>query len=242
MKLLDNATLTEVSNIVATNANDCILDCKLEAYSCKMVSSDKKSWRQNMSSPASEFQTISIPEDTFSSSLTLAPLGSYTTRFRHLSERSLSGSDNDTADENNSLIAGTVSRKTLFNLNQAMNTAYPDYDFSTKTASSFMYYPNFEQVKEIVDKHLGATVDSYSQLQHNLWDAIMTAICPLECNIYSYVPSCEGDPFEDSMWSLNFLFFNRTLKRILLFSLRALHQNSSGEESEEIEYVMEYRD
>jgi hypothetical protein len=144
MKLLDNATLTEVSNIVATNANDCILDCKLEAYSCKMVSSDKKSWRKNMQIPANEFQAISIPEDTFSSSLTLAPLGSYTTRFRHLSERSLSGSDNDTADENISHIAGTVSRKTLFNLNQAMNTAYPDYDFSTKTASSFMYYPNFE--------------------------------------------------------------------------------------------------
>jgi hypothetical protein len=144
MKLLDNATLTEVSNIVASNANDCTLDCKLEAYSCKMVSSDKKSWRKNMSNPASEFQTISIPEDTFSSSLTLAPLGSYTTRFRHLSERSLSGSDNDTADENLAQIAGTVSRKTLFNLNQALNTAYPDYDFSTKTASSFMLYPNFE--------------------------------------------------------------------------------------------------
>jgi hypothetical protein len=92
---------------------------------------------------------------------------------------------------------------------------------------------------------LGATVDSYSQLQYNLWEAIMTTICPLECNIYSYVPSCEGDPFNEDgvMWSLNFLFFNKTLKRILLFSLRALHQNSSGDESDEVvDYVMDYRD
>uniref|UniRef100_A0A914Y7U9 Repressor of RNA polymerase III transcription MAF1 homolog n=1 Tax=Panagrolaimus superbus TaxID=310955 RepID=A0A914Y7U9_9BILA len=239
MKLLDNATLNEVSSIVSSHANDCSMDMKLESYSIKMVSTDKKSWKKNMSNPASEIQTISVPEDTFSSSLTLSPLGTYTRRFRHYSERSLSGSDNDTDENHAQNLAGTVSRKMLFNLNQALNTAFPDYDFSYRSASSFLYYPNFEQVKEVVDKHLSATVDSYNQLQYNLWGAIEEEIL-----LFSYITSNESDPFNEDgvMWSLNFLFFNKTLRRILLFSVRAIHQNSSEEEGEDIEYVMDYQD
>jgi hypothetical protein len=246
MKLLDNATLNEVSNIISSHANDCSIDLKLESYSTKMVSTDKKSWKKNMSNPASEYQAISVPEDTFSSSLTtLSPFGTYTRRFRHYSERSLSGSDNDTDENVTQNFAGTVSRKVLFNLNQTLNTAFYDYDFSYRTASSFLYYPNFEQVKEIVDKHLSATVDSYSNKLHiNLWGAIEEEICPSKCNIYSYITSNESDPFNEDgvMWSLNFLFFNKTLRRILLFSVRAIHQNSSEEESEDVEYVMDYQD
>lgn len=70
-----------------------------------------------------------------------------TTSF-NFSERSLSGSDNDTADE----VAGTVSRKTLFNLSQVLNMAYPDYDFSNKTGSSFMLYSSFQVFQELIVK------------------------------------------------------------------------------------------
>jgi hypothetical protein len=62
--------------------------------------------------------------------------------------------------------------------------------------------------------------------------------------LFSYITSNESDPFNEDgvMWSLNFLFFNKTLRRILLFSVRAIHQNSSEEESEDVEYVMDYQD
>ena len=61
---------------------------------------------------------------------------------------------------------------------------------------------------------------------------------------FSYISSCEGDPFnEDGVyWSLNFLFFNKALRRILLLSCRAVHSSSSEEEDEDIEFVADYRD
>ena len=37
-----------------------------------------------------------------------------------------------------------------------------------------------------------------------------------ECEIFSYLPNMEDDPFSSSsLWSFNFFFVNKTLKRIL---------------------------
>mmetsp|Transcript_52751 Transcript_52751/g.120217 ORF Transcript_52751/g.120217 Transcript_52751/m.120217 type:complete len:149 (+) Transcript_52751:150-596(+) len=41
-----------------------------------------------------------------------------------------------------------------------------------------------------------------------------------ECEVYSYTPDMEDDPFSQfgSLWSFNYFFFNRGLKRIMYFT------------------------
>ncbi|GAU24327.1 hypothetical protein TSUD_49160 [Trifolium subterraneum] len=42
-----------------------------------------------------------------------------------------------------------------------------------------------------------------------------------DCEIYGYLPDSEADPLPDrgAIWSFNFLFYNRKLKRIVTFRL-----------------------
>ena len=55
----------------------------------------------------------------------------------------------------------------------------------------------------------------------------MTSYCTL--NVYSYNPDLESDPFgeEGSLWSFNYFFYNKKLKRILFLSCHA-HRYKMG--------------
>lgn len=49
-----------------------------------------------------------------------------------------------------------------------------------------------------------------------MWQDLNTVMELNNCEIYSYVPDMEEDPFSDGvLWSFNFFFFNKELKRIL---------------------------
>jgi hypothetical protein len=54
-----------------------------------------------------------------------------------------------------------------------------------------------------------------------------------DCDVYSYVPDAEADPFANvgSIWSFNYFFYNKKMKRILYFSSRCLSKMSSEESS-----------
>ncbi len=60
-----------------------------------------------------------------------------------------------------------------------------------------------------------------------------------ECEVYSYLPDMEDDPFSQAnLWSFNYFFFNRQLKRILYFTCIARSKyllSSPQAESEEEE-------
>lgn len=45
-----------------------------------------------------------------------------------------------------------------------------------------------------------------------------------ECDIYSYNPDLDSDPFgeDGSLWSFNYFFYNKRLKRIVFFSCRSI--------------------
>uniref|UniRef100_A0AC34RBW1 Repressor of RNA polymerase III transcription MAF1 n=1 Tax=Panagrolaimus sp. JU765 TaxID=591449 RepID=A0AC34RBW1_9BILA len=230
MKLLDNANLFEIASKISENAIDCGLDFRLESYSCKMISTDKKSWKHANGTAITDNQMLLVEELPLSSSLGIP---SYVgNRPRHFSERSLSGSDNDVTDENIAQLAGTVSRKTLFNLTQSLNVCFPDYDFSNKKSSSFAMVPSFLSVKEVCDRHFTATVDGYNLFSYILWDLIEEEIKPAECTIYSYIPSNDVDPFteDEVLWHFNFLFYNRSLKRVLFMCCRAIHSQSDEDD------------
>ncbi|PAV56491.1 hypothetical protein WR25_21055 [Diploscapter pachys] len=226
MKLLDNATLENIVSQVTIRAIDCILDLKVEMYSNKMINHDKRQWKQHLISEngQTERQPLSPPEDFLS--LSASPI-IHNTRLRHLSERS-SCSDNDNSEE--IVYVDSISKKTLFDLSSVLNTAYPDYDFSDVKSVAFALVP-YEDVVRLVDAKFTTFVDGYGSIKDQLWSTVEAEINPAECKIYCYKNNYSSDPFSEGgvIWSLNFVFHNKTLKRQLLFSCRAL--SISGHDS-----------
>ena len=234
MKLLDNEKLDEISTTIARNAQDLVLDVRLESYSCKMVTNDKKEWKRSIKCPVEgrQLQPLSPPEDF---GLSISPQSNTMLRLRHHSEMSNSGcSDNDAEEgggnhtNNNSnggnvILVEAVSRRTLFNILALLNQSYPDYDFSQTKSASFRKVAYQDCVASVDDK-LVATVHNYGHFREHLWRSIDDSIKIGECKIYSYIPHYSGDPFTEDgcIWSFNFLFFNKVLKRFLFFACRAL--------------------
>ncbi|KAI3420206.1 hypothetical protein GPALN_003525 [Globodera pallida] len=220
MKLLDNEKLDEIATAISRNAQDLMLDVRLESYSCKMVTNDKKEWKKSIkcSVEGRELQPLSPPEDFC---LSVSPHS----RLRHLSEMSNSGcSDNDAEEGGGQVIlVGAVSRRTLFNISALLNQCYPDYDFSQTKSAAFTNV-NYQECMTCVDGKLVATVHNYSRIRDHLWKTVDEAIKVTECSIYSYIPRYSADPFTEDgcIWQFNFLFFNKNLKRFLFFACRAL--------------------
>ncbi|KAJ2120095.1 RNA polymerase III-inhibiting protein maf1 [Coemansia sp. RSA 720] len=57
-----------------------------------------------------------------------------------------------------------------------------------------------------------------------MWDSIDDVINIDECDVYSYMPDPESDPYEAEgpVWSFNYFFLNRNLKRIVFFTCRCI--------------------
>ena len=76
-----------------------------------------------------------------------------------------------------------------------------------------------------VDNLLSVAASSlYSKIHDKLWITLNQEINLVDCEIYSYNPDLTSDPFgeEGSLWSFNYFFFNKKLKRVVLFTCRAL--------------------
>jgi hypothetical protein len=58
----------------------------------------------------------------------------------------------------------------------------------------------------------------------SLWVAINDEISLEDCDIYSYNPDLASDPFGEvgCLWSFNYFFYNKRLKRIVFFTCRAV--------------------
>lgn len=97
-----------------------------------------------------------------------------------------------------------------------------------------------------------AVREDFEALKPKLWNAVDEEICLAECDIYrwagtcggpspgvcaipgasyhlhptlpSYNPDLDSDPFgeDGSLWSFNYFFYNKRLKRIVFFSCRSI--------------------
>uniref|UniRef100_A0A0K0DD85 Repressor of RNA polymerase III transcription MAF1 homolog n=1 Tax=Angiostrongylus cantonensis TaxID=6313 RepID=A0A0K0DD85_ANGCA len=145
---------------------------------------------------------------------------------RHLSEAGHSGSETDADDF---VLLDSISKRTLFDLIGVLNIAYPDYDFSNVKSSSFSLIPSVDIVMKAVDSKFYATVNGYAYMKDELWLAVSSEIQPNDCRIYSFKSNYSDDPFSEDgcLWWLNFFFHNKTLKRVLLLSCRAMSQSAA---------------
>ncbi|KAH8092936.1 RNA polymerase III core binding protein [Aureococcus anophagefferens] len=81
-------------------------------------------------------------------------------------------------------------------------------------------------------RYLSEISDQGFDLLQELWAAVEEAVSLKDCEVFSYVPDLDSDPFsEGALWSFNYFFFNKTLKRIVYFSCVARSKYSADPKS-----------
>ncbi|XP_031564077.1 repressor of RNA polymerase III transcription MAF1 homolog [Actinia tenebrosa] len=233
MKFLENARLDTISAAVSRNNGDIVVDGKVESYSCKMAGNDKKLYKTlNEGSSPSDLQALSPPTvqvTTIPSPTTNNPF-LYSSRKRTLS---------NTSQEEGTL-CDTISRKTLFHLISTLNASFqPDYDFSNAKSEEFSLEPCLQVVIDNINANLSASMgENFTGLKVAMWSAIDEEIQLNDCDIYSYNPDLDSDPYgeEGILWSFNYFFYNKKMKRILFFTCKASSPSvmSMSDEDEEL--------
>lgn len=188
-----------------------------------MVANEKKLFKQLNGDPNNDpnkLEALSPPE---SCSYSCSPSTYYS--------RSLTSEEGDKEH-----ICDTISRKTLFYLIATLNASFgPDYDFSKAKADEFSKEPNYNWVMNAIDANFLSSPahQSYSVLKPQLWSAIDSAINMPECEIYSYNTDLNSDPYSEDgcLWSFNYFFYNKKLKRVLFFTCRSTSNYASGDSS-----------
>lgn len=209
MKLLENSRFEQLNSALSMELDSCRIDGRLESYSCKMAGNDKKLFKiisaEGGVGPM-DLQALSPPQSTLSHSPTKQCSRSY-------------GSDGE------GYLCDTISTKTLFYLISTLNASFnPDYDFSNAKSDEFSKEPSLQHVVDGIDSQLSATVgENFGAMKQMLWAAIDDEITVRECDIYSYNPDLSSDPYgeEGCIWSFNYFFYNKKLKRIVFFTCRS---------------------
>lgn len=192
MKFLEYTSLDSINLFLShLNLGESTIKGNLEAFSCKHTGSDRK-------------LSISLEHEILdylgksSESEPPSPV-------EYLSSRS--------------------SRKTLIYLVLTLGHIYPDYDFSAVRAHLFFKEEELDTFKQMFDNYLfeaakeWAMANGGSSLLESMSKAIDEIVKLGECEIYSYNPDFDGNPCLESgaIWSFNFFFYNRKLKRIVSF-------------------------
>lgn len=219
MKLLESSCSELLNSALNFETGRCRIIGRVEIYSCKLVTNEKRLYKQLNGDPENDpnkLEALSPPESC-SYSYSCSPSKLYA--------RSL------TTSEEGDHICDTISRKTLFYLIATLNASFgPDYDFSKVKAEEFSKEPNYNWVMNAIDANFLSSPahQSYSVLKSQLWQAIETAINIAECEIYSYNPDLSSDPFSEDgcLWSFNYFFYNKKLKRVLFFTCRSTSYNA----------------
>ncbi|XP_010247334.1 PREDICTED: repressor of RNA polymerase III transcription MAF1 homolog [Nelumbo nucifera] len=192
MKFLEYALLDSINDFLShINLGECTIKGKLEAYSCKQIGVDRK-------------LSLSLEHEI------LDYLGKS------------SDSDSPSSAE---FLSSRSSRKTLVYLILTLSHMYPDYDFSALRAHQFFREEELDSFRLMFDTYMfeaskeWAEINGGSPLLESLYKTLDEVVKLAECEIYSYNPDSDGDPFLErgAIWSFNFFFYNRKLKRVVSF-------------------------
>eukprot|EP00039_Didymoeca_costata_P033551 m.42911 g.42911 ORF g.42911 m.42911 type:complete len:244 (+) comp9928_c0_seq1:442-1173(+) len=226
MKLLDVSELAEISNFLSGTFGDVRLTVRLEAYSCKMVGEDKRYFKILSSQEnVDELESLSPSPSMF---IQPGPRG-------YLSDRSLSSSVDD-----NSMTSPEArqqcSKRTLYYLKSTLNAVFsPDYDFTNARSHEFSKETNLDWVQRNISVNLRtALLENLESFTPSLWKAIDRNINVPDCDIYSYNPDLDSDPFgsDGCLWCFNYFWYNKKLKRIIFFRGRCVSQGAPSFEDE----------
>jgi len=235
MKLLENNGFEVLNSSLFLQSGDARIVGRLESYSCKMIGSEKTQYKKFLGSgwgAPHSLEALSPPSAGFggyaSGSYPASyTLSSYPSSYTHSSSYNRAHSLGSGSEDEGyvSVLCDTIQRKTRFYLISTLNAAFPDYDFSCTKAEEFTKEPSLQFVTNNVDSLLSLSGNSqYAKIRDKLWLTLNDEIQLTECEIFSYNPDLSCDPFSEdgSLWGFNYFFFNKKLKRIVLFTCRAL--------------------
>jgi len=127
-------------------------------------------------------------------------------------------------------ITDSTVRRIITDLIFTMNASFPDYDFSLLRPDQFQKEKNVSFVLNKVNTYLSELCETHNQsLLDEIWSSIDEVIQIRDCDVYSYIPDLEGDPFsEGNLWSFNYFFYNKAMKRIVYFTCMAESNEGSS--------------
>ncbi|KAF8781803.1 repressor of RNA polymerase III transcription MAF1 homolog [Argiope bruennichi] len=232
MKFLESSIFEAINSALRFQTGDCLIRGRIESYSCKMAGDHKKLFKMmNAEAGPNDLQALSPPQSMLTAT---SPNKNY----------SRSQSDDG---EGQGPLCDTINRKTLSYLIATLNASFhPDYDFSHAKSEEFSREHSVRWVMNAVDSKLSANANNdYEALKAQLWSALDHEISLNECDIYSYNPDLDSDPYgEDGcLWSFNYFFFNKRLKRIVFFTCYAIGTPYCTEKTEfDDDLIMEMDD
>ncbi|KAF0345973.1 repressor of RNA polymerase III transcription MAF1 [Gigaspora margarita] len=211
MKFLDISPLDSINTSLVFENPECRVIGRIETYSCKLAGVDKKLYKNlegRWNAEITQSQSVSPDQHNFHN--IISPFGP---------------------------MDQPSSRRTLFNLIATLNASYPDYDFSDVKPDQFTKQPSVPMVCNYINNTLFNLGRAYIVNDLNLWQIVDDIIELDECNVYSFNPDADSDPnAEDgAIWSFNFFFYNKKLKRILFFTVRCLSINAPLQEDEPLD-------
>ncbi|CAH9096694.1 unnamed protein product [Cuscuta epithymum] len=204
MKFLEYTPLDHISEFLShVNLGERTVKCSLEAYSCKHTGTDKK-------------LSFSLENEI------LDYLGK--------------SSDTDSSSPVDYLCCRS-SRKTLIYLLLTLNHIYPDHDFSAVNAHQFFSEENWDSFKQAFDTYMFEASKEWiethdgSPLLETLYKALDEVVKVSDCEVYSYNPEADSDPFHEkgTLWAYHFFFYNRKLKRIVSFRFSCVSNLASAD-------------
>ncbi|EGG22272.1 repressor of RNA polymerase III transcription [Cavenderia fasciculata] len=232
MKYLDSINLIALNTMLnKVDCGDSILSGTLESYSCKVAGSDKKLYKSLDKELEMQYSS-SLDHHQHGSSSHLHPKNSSSNNsmsphsYDSHGGHSSSHSHGQMSQSPFGPLTNSTSRKTMIHLISTLNACFIDYDFSNSKPEQFRKEPNLSMVMNSINTILGNIMPNYqTEVQEKLWIAIDSEIELQKSDVYSFIPE-SGDPFTEDgvIWSFNYFFYNKVLKRITFFSCRLLNK------------------
>lgn len=116
-------------------------------------------------------------------------------------------------------LAQPSTKSLLINLIMAMNSSFPEYDFSKLTPEHFVPMKDLNVVVSTINYNLAILAERVHRgFLADLWRAFRSCIDLNAAEVYSYVPDLGSGPHAEALWSFDYFFYDKAAKRILFFS------------------------
>jgi len=229
MKFLEDEKLFQITQELSdVLCGTRIINGRIEAFSCKRAGTEKKIAHtlaekfnnEFESSPSELWKHQNVGSSSSSARDKIKPNSETTNKTYHDAQSPLGDFQE----------MGT--RRLLTDLILTLNASFPDYDFSAVKPDHFQHL-EIPATAVLVNEKLSeiATRKDFNFL-NNLWKVIDEVIVLSECDVFSYTPPDSIDDMfvaslndgeeatysTDALWSFNYFFFNRSLKRIVFFT------------------------
>ncbi|KAF9343894.1 RNA polymerase III-inhibiting protein maf1 [Mortierella sp. AD094] len=210
MKFLEYAGIDAINSALVFETPECRVYGRVEPYSCKAAGADKKLYKQI----EIKYDPSNSPPDEDGSPSSfrniISPFGP---------------------------LDQPASRRTLFYLIGTLNASFPDYDFSDAKPEQFRKEPSVSMVVNSVNATLLNHGNDRAVKELRIWDSIDNLIDFEDSDVYSYNPESDSDPNDEegggTLWSFNYFFFNRKLKRIIYLTMRGVSYGAPSEDGDE---------